>query len=124
MSNSQHSPAPWTIETSISYGYTEIEDIRDADDNSIFLLSVGGSSECSHAQLEIENPADAHLIAAAPELLEALKEVSSALRDLWEKMQKHAPPLHVDKATHDWRWLNAIHAKANAAIARAEGREP
>jgi hypothetical protein len=55
---------------------------------------------------EIENREDAHLKAAAPELLTALKTIVSASDDGWTD------------------WLEPLLPAARAAIAKAEGRQP
>ena len=57
-----HTPGPWTVETGAEYGYFYIDEIADAlikdDYKSLF-------------------EANARLIAAAPDLLEALERIES-----------------------------------------------
>lgn len=92
----QHTPGPWTIE---NHGSTYI--ISKPGDGYITrdVCRMDGSTMSAFAQ-----KANAHLIAAAPDLLEALQEIISA-------------------ADGDgWSQLDAGFSKARAAIARARGK--
>lgn len=80
MSESKHTPGPWR--TSNSYGHVFTGDYKVickmADNNPLLNWAVEGSS--------IENSANARLIAAAPELLSALKalfEHCSMVHNQW-----------------------------------------
>ena len=66
----KHTQGPWIVETSADVGY----DIRGGDGS--FVVSSQG------VELEI----DAELIAAAPDMLEALKELRYACTDKAEVM--------------------------------------
>ena len=99
MSNEKHTPGPWHV------NYTTF-------DNAIVRFHIAGETHgsvypvCEHT-LEItpdssEQLANAHLIAAAPELLEALKRAAA--------MMGRFP--QCDEA---WK-------QARAAIAKAEGK--
>jgi hypothetical protein len=71
-----------------------------------------------------ENIANAHLIAAAPELLEALKRAANALEAFEaysEDMREVGRGLSINLATGGESFTPT--ADARAAIARAEGRE-
>ena len=90
MTNIKHTPWPWEILAG-SYG-------------GVFILGppVGYDGE-------YENPADAHLIAAAPDLLEALEQVLIEYDD--------AELANAEPVT-----LTAAILEARAAIAKAKGQ--
>lgn len=85
--------------------------VRDADGRLIAELPYHASSRADYVLID-EAIANAELFAAAPELLEALREVLElcAVGD-------------VDESTEALGWGKAIQA-ANAAIARATGAHP
>ena len=83
----------WAINGSTYTGYLEAESIMDSDGREVLYATHDGT-------FVIENSADAHLIASAPELLDALKMVLS-----------DDVPMRPD----------TIHA-IRAAIAKAEGK--
>jgi hypothetical protein len=60
-------PGPWTIKTDSEGGYAFVE-ILGADGLQVANLESGGDA------FDAQTEADAQLIAAAPELLEALRE--------------------------------------------------
>jgi hypothetical protein len=104
-----HTPGPWHI-------YYDDCPIINAYDEKIGLKS-DIAAICRDDVTQDEVQANARLIAAAPELLEALREAREAARQL-ENM--FAEGLSDD----DCRELSRMHSKARAAIARAEGAEP
>lgn len=67
MNNSKHAPGPWSIDT-------EYNTIIDVDESDVVQLYPEDVSD--------EAAANARLIAAAPELLEALKSLNERLTDL------------------------------------------
>ena len=104
---SQHTPGPWSI----------------TNDGAWFLVMAGGvagqivanvnpescpDSRSAPAFRQMPGQANAHLIAAAPELLEASKVARHALSELI--------------ATGDRRVFEAALSALDAVIARAEGR--
>jgi hypothetical protein len=97
---SGHTPGPWTIR----YGMNIMgPDVR-FPGNERLVANAGGHSNNVHSEaVRLENEANARLIAAAPDLLEALK----ALRE-WHRTEYQSDP--------------KTDAKADAAIAKAEGR--
>lgn len=114
--NAQHTPGPWTISW---YNCTmDKEDVEHAKSKGNMNAKVGDvlwraprsigpcGSEHSHwgGDLLMVEEADARLIAAAPELLEALKDALCAL----ECCGKEYPAA----------------SKASAAIAKATGSQP
>lgn len=113
----KHTPGPW------HWVDGETDEPYDFDSESIGTLSlrtvetfgenkteiIGGNSYTNWALpkfildidgVSFENPCDARLIAAAPELLEALRELEEST---------------------DWVWDNRARVKARAAIAKATG---
>ena len=92
----KHTPGPWTVtEGKLSL---QIHSIGKDGKREYWLANIKGES------VPASEMGNAHLIAAAPELLEALKQV----RD-WEQ----ANPGSIS---------SLIEEDANAAIAKAEGR--
>jgi hypothetical protein len=98
--NIQHTPPPWELSKNGSRSY-----VKDPRDNSVI------------AALFIETPegeANANLIAAAPDLLEALRMAETQLR--WLENQ-HADAWH-DAERED---VKSAQGCIRAAIARATG---
>ena len=87
-----HTPGPWRFMTDTTGEYL-----------AVFATPQGGTKVI--CPVKIADEANAHLIAAAPELLDALR----ALVQVYEKV---GGPLAVDPKVAD----------ARAAIAKAEGR--
>lgn len=82
----KHTPGPWEIGQTCSY---ETALVAKSGITVAFAAWDGGSG----CHLEIENPADARLIAAAPELLEALELAVAYLNDL-----PHEPSMRIATA--------------------------
>lgn len=103
---STHTPGPWALSHVCGGNYT--------------VLPESHKKHASHAIASVhenhgeENAANARLIAAAPELLEALKVMKVALRQL-ENMTAEL------LSDADCRELSKAHNQARAAIAKAEG---
>lgn len=101
-----HTPGPWKVGYSDGSGAENIPregaEITDAYDNVI----VRGGSPWGDIAYGVLQGEDARLIAAAPELLEALKNVLD----------------HGGTTAGEWVPV-AIYKQALAAIAKAEGRE-
>jgi hypothetical protein len=111
-----HTPAPWAIQTCNENGpfldsFFLSANVPTWDGNTAdrivcrFPTGTGQFSDTGR-----ENLANAHLIAAAPDLL-------SALNLLLDKLHAHAPGLITDRHTE-----SAI-TKAEMAIAKARGAE-
>lgn len=109
----KHTPGPWRV----------------ADDGSIgTILSIDGTvvaqaQQCrprTHDPLHLERKANARLIAAAPELLEALKSTMNHIKMLEEGIED----LRQLGATAQFCGVSFSHAEAIAAIAKAEGDQP
>lgn len=96
----KHTPGPW---------YRSGDHIREEASDAIIATVSDGGRDDTPVLTDEEIAANAHLIAAAPELLEALN---------WAMKQIGEPRLIKGQNDHHF---NAWHA-ANAAIAKAEGR--
>ena len=102
--SAKHTPGPWRIKSDPMH----FDTLTTVEGGAIgvrkpfgvqMIVQVGGDSDFQEAE------ANARLIAAAPELLEALKEIIAA-------------------ADGDgWNQLDASFATARAAIAKAEGEK-
>lgn len=94
---SEHTPAPWKYYPPTSENPSKVN-----------VSACDGQVDIYNAPLTTETKANARLIAAAPELLDALKSLNDA-----EWM-----------VTHDWGGDRAfIINKVEQAIAKAEGHE-
>lgn len=90
-----HTPGPWQI------GQYE------------WLIETDGGDEIAQTDASSQNfRANARLIAAAPDLLDALQSLYDS---------QNGPPLLAPRHVEFW---NKAMAAAKAAIARAEGKEP
>lgn len=107
MTNSKHTPGPWTM-TGNSWQCTTV---YDSDGNRVCLLDLEdwGVTEDNQVDLEREQERVALLIAAAPELLEALKLILEHCNN------------NVEVGTVGERVVERVEETALAAIAKAEG---
>jgi hypothetical protein len=101
---SKHSPAPWSARGSTAY---------DANERPI---PIDGGYQDLAWDGDPEAEANARLIAAAPKMLEALKQIAGALED-WSSI----PPPRDN--TGEERALVVAAALARAVAALAEGKE-
>jgi len=100
----RHTPGPWTVDHDGDY-------IGGPTAEGPWVVIGGGNHKAADEELEqdgdrygVQRKADAHLIAAAPDLLVALKKALD----------------HIDYiATEDWVEL---HGLMNSAIEKAEGK--
>jgi len=107
MTNTPHTPAPWTYKL-----------IHDADRNPVYVVNSGnpdidGYHVCvTYCDNEID-ASNAHLIAAAPELLELAKLVNNGA-----KQSKEKDIASLDELT---AWVSEIRRLAKIAVQKAEG---
>lgn len=103
MSERKHTPGPWRLS-----GHSEDspEKLSVEDGNGYFIAEV---------DFGLAQKANARLIAAAPELLEALKELVKANEDHNESVSKVIGELP--------GWKDSYLDKARSAIAKALGEE-
>lgn len=95
---SKHTPGPWTVEVMENgYGYSIVA--RNKQNKILRVIGPVAANGAGIKGCSSKAKADARLIAASPELLEALKAVVSV----------------TDRATHEFDL-------ARAAIAKAEGK--
>lgn len=100
MTREQHSPGPWR-QVSVAGGWDGV-------------APVGSKLEI--CQLVENNPANARLIAAAPELLAACQSAERALVELWPS--ESVPDEHIDETAA----VHRLAASLRAAIAKAVGQ--
>lgn len=107
MNRTQHSPGPWTVETR-----EHVHAIQDRNGQDLTYQDTtpneNHGSITSRSRLKIETLANARLIAAAPELLEALQNIVGTYNDSDRWTQGDEPePVEIQAA--------------RAAIAKATG---
>ena len=91
--SANHTPAPWHVEFRQNYGGTK---------SAEHIVSENGDLICEGIHWNKNGEADAQLIAAAPELLEALEEVlltEGRGLDCWERDTFNKARAAVAKAT-------------------------
>lgn len=103
---SKYAPGPWVVEKRTRVRYDENTGERRADDVSLFIFRSGGGFVAVVNECTPESEANASLMAAAPELLGALKGLI--------EIGKH----DMSNPKYD-EYFNLAHA----AIAKAEGRD-
>ncbi|MDW9528106.1 hypothetical protein RWE87_05100 [Sinorhizobium meliloti] len=131
MSESKHTPGPWGYVASTEnhgpyvaneWGYGDICDCYTMSDPNSLSIRNGGHSKPIHFHNE-EADANARLIAAAPDLLAALKSLGPILEEIHDKWDEGMRAGKLIVALRDPKLnyrddITAIHA----AIAKAEGR--
>lgn len=80
-----HTPAPWTIQdTCREYNGELMIVAMQAGDNGVHICEVTTSTKRNKHNITPEQDANAALIAAAPELLEALRELVEEATAVWD----------------------------------------
>lgn len=114
MSEAKHTPGPWSVFIDDSgdqwTGWPLSIYAENEEDKTVVRTGGQWPYEWDAATSQVEAVANAHLIAAAPELLEALKEML-AEKDDYMRRNKLGDPLR-----------ETVSKMARAAIAKAEGR--
>jgi hypothetical protein len=106
MSESKHTPGPWTLRTNSEKHHAIL------DEGGFPRAEVFSAHRSSEAR-KAEALANARLIAAAPELLEALKDVYTRRTDILNA---------ANKASLGTGGLEFALRKTREAIAKAEGK--
>lgn len=76
MSAAKHTPGPWRV---FNHSWSDTSILADGFDHGICLLDINHATEESQEADEALMAANARLIAAAPELLDALKAAVSTI---------------------------------------------
>lgn len=101
----RHTPGPWEVLITEAWkGVPGLTSVRTSEKEK--YLTIADKIGPTHSYRHPENLANAQLIAAAPELLESLKDLLA-----WANIQDH----------HSQQAVNVRNA-AGAAIAKATGR--
>jgi hypothetical protein len=120
MNEVKHTPGPWTLEESTpGQGFHEI---RGSDGSCVVAPDDGWDSNYRDYDARLAN---ARLIAAAPDLLSALKELrdmATALMRACHDCDSTQEAIEVWDHELEERGLIGVGAKAEAVIAKAEGR--
>ena len=96
-----HTPGPWRIDSKTCFGD--------------YTIAAGDSVKTCEFIAKTQNEANAQLIAAAPELLEALREIESKLNALLcERV--------LDSTLPEFYEVRNARNSARAAISKAEGQ--
>lgn len=107
-------PTPWTIKKDSDGGYAFVE-ILGADKMQVAQLE-------SAAGFDVETEADAHLIAAAPDLVAALAKLTALWAD-FTSQEMYGEHLRAGIEEQDFAAWDEAHREARAALAKAEGRD-
>lgn len=113
MKQNKHTPGPWTIHNGGSSEYY----IK--ADNWVIAETCK-----SHATMSSTESANAHLIAAAPDMLEALEGAVERLRSAWaaiEHLRDHAPDTLKKLAEEEMDEIEQFGPTMDRAIAKARG---
>ena len=116
---SGHTPGPWEVLPESDSHEGPLNIVSEYEEKG-GRASANWIAECDLQSDEAQNRANARLIAAAPDLLDALK----ALVD-WQGVEHEAVPVPdsgAEDCPGDDTCRCAIVAQVNAAIAKAEGR--
>ena len=97
-------PGPWRWTT----GQFGVDGIKNEQDDYVLFASCEEAYGSYYAYIEIDNKADAHLIVAAPDMLEALKVARVYMADYWQSETVLFQNSNIGK-------------KINAAIKKATG---
>ena len=116
----EHTPGPWEFSCLDDTERPGIE----ADRFSVVIFGVRAEDDCGiHGRTEKEEMANARLIAAAPDLLEALESVMDTIE--WPPDSNCS--CHISPPCNDcvnYAGLREAIAEAKAAIAKAKGETP
>jgi hypothetical protein len=112
--NGKHTPGPWSVDT--RYGPCNVSAPAGRS-----ICSTGGYSDnfSDPEKRTAENEANARLIAAAPDLLEAWQEYFAAVETLAELESNRDTTKHFDDAFYA---KERAENKARAALAKAVGQ--
>ena len=81
MSEAKHTPGPWLIAKTDAASF--VYALNDSGYNRFWAHVIGGKLRRGKSTSKVETEANARLIAAAPDLLEALVAIDNALRTAW-----------------------------------------
>jgi len=128
----KHTPGPWKVVIDGTYwgrGPAVVTDYPYYEDDAPCEIADCGTSEVNErgewtrTQDADDIEANARLIAAAPDLLEALKVVASTLEKLEAGLAAKVPPSHIAYVSKQdaANVCRALRDRSLAAIAKAEG---
>ena len=112
MSNTKHTPGPWAVAAENFIKHAAFV-FADTEEEKIICKMCFGGASASEPELK-EARANAKLIAAAPEMLEALKEVSKLINSTY------GIEGHVAGVARSWE-KTGIDKMIRDVIAKAEG---
>ena len=102
----KHTPGPWTANYNRPFSVVEIRGPKHREDGSSLLIAEVAPIN--------DRDGNAHLIAAAPDMLEALKQID----DFWSESPS-GPGMNRQRQDR----FMALRLQLSAAIAKAEGKE-
>jgi len=110
--NTEHTPGPWIVEECYNIDGSKFLTINGQGPHGAWLADIQAGSVNGHpADFTEKHLANAYLIAAAPELL-------AALRGLMSQAAKDAEGYAPDGSEPIWAWIS----DASDIIAKAEGK--
>jgi len=111
MTNTRHTPGPWVVDEVYEDDEQRCIGIVKEGQGYIAGIHILASADTGNTEFTAEDEGNAHLIAAAPAMYEALKGMVS-MYDSLNKSNKH------DGA------CPCYHCQARTALAQAEGSKP
>lgn len=112
---SKHTPGPWR---SLDEGYPFDDHYRVAGPDNALPSGATWQADNRPIVAMCANPADAHLIAAAPDMLGALKIAHNVICQLVDEKNLSAEGMTAEEYQKHSTWVGRI----QSAIAKAEGR--
>lgn len=115
----EHTPGPWSVEVEAEPGEDCPASIYVCHPNTECDVTVVATMGRAWSVAEQRKMADAHLIAAAPELLEALQECEALLRGLCPRIPHDGPSTAEQQA--EYERIGFPLSRAQRATAKATG---
>lgn len=111
----KHTPGPWKVTTCMDYWVEPVN--SDPAKQFVGIAHCGDINWPDYEKMQPEWEANARLIAASPDLLEALKELHAMYAHTWDRVD--GALVMIDRGVTRFE---KAHEAASAAIARAEGK--
>lgn len=128
MSEQKHTPGPWTIIPATSYAGDD-GDLEGAYTSPAGIEGANGDPVCAFGIAEgsghlFENEADYHLISAAPDFIDAARDIVASRSSTFKARNGRDVSIQDDSGEMCWIVPFDEMLALESAIAKAEGRQP